>query len=109
MKPHIEEIVSLLVANEAPGSKEAFRKTLTELHDKVANAAASRDYPESIAVAIFNYVANHHSFDLDSIENARRTIDTILEVACPLATDDERSKELLIHLGSAVTKRLHRL
>ncbi len=108
MNPHIDEIVSLLSGYAAPGSEHIIRTSMNEIHERVANAAQSRGYPGDMADAIFSYVANHHAFDLDSIDYARRIIDAVLELACPLATDDERSRALLMHLQTAVPKRLHR-
>ena len=104
-KDTVYKVAQYLDANDAPGTKASHIEYLESLYSGLANRAEHSDTSRSIVDAVFNYVANHHAFDLSSQEKAKVIIETVFEMAYPMAADTEESNALLNHLRDALKKR----
>jgi hypothetical protein len=104
-KDAVYKVAQYLDANDAPGTNASHIEYLETLYSGLANIADNRDTSRSVVDAVFNYVANHHAFELSSQEKAKVIIETVFEMVCPMAADTEESDALLNHLKEALKKR----
>jgi len=109
MNESILHLAQFLYGNKAPGTLEEHIKMLEDKYKKLENVAGNRGYPKEMAKNVFDYVANHHCFDLENYDVTKAIIDTVFELGCPLAADDERSSKYLRHLQSTIGKRANEL
>ncbi|MCU7811838.1 MAG: hypothetical protein KZQ77_11485 [Candidatus Thiodiazotropha sp. (ex Notomyrtea botanica)] len=108
-KDSINKLAEYLKANDAPEKMAAHIQFLEEIRDGLVNHSQSREIDSDIASAVFEYVANHHGFDLDNYEKTKIIINTVFEMACPMAADEEQSKPLLVHLINSMERRANEL
>ncbi|CAG7856342.1 hypothetical protein MCAMS1_00788 [biofilm metagenome] len=98
MTNSIEQIAKLLALGSGGGISNDYLSFVTDQFEKISNLAKSRGYPQDTALAVFDYILNHHYFDIDSQIKLKTIIDVVFEMVCPLAKDDERSRAFLLHL-----------
>ena len=104
-KDTVHKVAQYLDANDAPGTKASQIEYLESLYGGLANRAEHNDTSRSVVDAVFNYVANHHAFDLSSQEKAKIIIETVFDMECPMAADTQESDALLNHLRDTLKKR----
>lgn len=109
MNTYIQHLAKVLEATDSSISFEDHIKKLEEKVKDLENIAFNRGCDKYLPQSVLGYVLNHHMFDLDSHEKLNIIIDAVLEIACPAAKDDERSKDFLKQIKSNIEKRLNEL
>ncbi len=103
MAKAIEQLAMILDASKERGSIEDHIVFVTSQFDKILSLANSRGFADDVAIAVFDYILNHHYFDIDRYSTLETLINVVFEMICPFWEDDERSCIYLKYL----TKRLH--
>jgi len=105
MKTYLEQMAQLLEANSDSHTFDENVQWLTERLREIENICQNRGCNENTGNSIFGYILNHHTFEIENHEKIKIIINTLLELACPAAVDDERSKDFIEQLMKNSEKR----